>query len=84
VLVVDRTTLTRNVAPLERAGLIETAPSGDRRERLLRVTGKGLAALEEATPLWERAQESMVEGLGAPRWKGLIADLSAATSMTAK
>jgi DNA-binding MarR family transcriptional regulator len=40
-LVMDRTTLTRNVAPLERDGLVKRKRGPDRRERYLRVTPAG-------------------------------------------
>jgi DNA-binding MarR family transcriptional regulator len=60
LLVMDRTTLTANLKPLERRGLIEVlvAPR-DRRSRLLKLTGAGLALLAEATPVWERTHAAL-------------------------
>jgi DNA-binding MarR family transcriptional regulator len=47
-LVMIRTTLTRNVAPLEHDGLVTRGRGPDRRERYLRVTPAGRRALERA------------------------------------
>jgi DNA-binding MarR family transcriptional regulator len=53
LLAMDRTTLTANLKPLERRGLIETAPdTADRRVRLLTLTDAGRTLLAEAVPIW--------------------------------
>lgn len=64
-LLMDPTTLTRNLRPLERRGLIiiEADPR-DRRARRLRLTAEGLRAFEDAKPAWERAQRHVREALG--------------------
>jgi DNA-binding MarR family transcriptional regulator len=55
LLALDRTTLTANLKPLERRGLLETViDPKDKRGRLLRLTAAGLSVLAEATPIWER------------------------------
>ena len=47
-LVMDRTTLGRNILPLERDGLIEIGASpADRRRREVRLTAAGAARLRE-------------------------------------
>ena len=57
----DRTTLTRNLALLERDGLLETKQGrGDRRERIVSLTKAGRRALAKAMPLWETAQAEMI------------------------
>ena len=55
LLGMDRTTLTANLKPLERQGLVETAvdPS-DRRGRLLVLTSGGHNRLKTAWPAWQR------------------------------
>ena len=53
----ERTTLTRVGALLERNGWIDTAPSEDARERPFRLTGAGRRKLEEAFPAWQEAQD---------------------------
>ena len=55
LLVMDRTTLTANLKPLERRGLVEIAvDSADRRGRLLTLTTAGLLLLRSAMPIWQR------------------------------
>jgi DNA-binding MarR family transcriptional regulator len=74
-LVMDRTTLTRNLRPLERRGWVRTEAGDDRRERNLSLTRSGRAALERALPLWQQAQARLHEQLGDARWTRLRADL---------
>jgi len=65
-LEMDRTTLTRSLAILERDSLISIEPDPeDTRVRAISVTGTGLQKLIEAFPLWEAAQEAMAGMLGA-------------------
>jgi DNA-binding MarR family transcriptional regulator len=60
LLGMDRTTLTANLKPLERRGLIAVAvDAADRRGRLLALTPLGLGALHQALPLWERAHAEL-------------------------
>ena len=49
----DRTTLTANLKPLERRGLVEMLVNpADRRSRLLKLTDAGRALLAEAVQIW--------------------------------
>jgi DNA-binding MarR family transcriptional regulator len=58
VLVMDRTTLGRNILPLQRDGLIEVAASPkDRRRHELRLTEAGLEMHRKGVAHWEEAQE---------------------------
>lgn len=83
-LVMDRTTLTRNLKPLERQGLLEIAPGQDQRTRVVTLTASGHEALALAIPLWEQAQASVVEGLGQKRWSTLLSNLSDTVLLTHK
>ena len=78
LLAMDRTTLTANLKPLERRGLVELAvDSADRRSRRLVLTEAGRAQLIAALPVWRRTQketESVVPDSHAER---LRADLTA-------
>jgi DNA-binding MarR family transcriptional regulator len=82
ILGMDRTTLSRNLAPLERDGLLTLRPGPDRRVKLATITGKGRKLLEQAIPLWQLAQRQITGGIGAGRWEvirrelGRIAELS--------
>lgn len=75
-LVVDRSTLTRNLKPLQKARLLTVTPGNDRRTRLVALTAKGREALIEAIPLWKQAQFTFVEQMGEQRWERLREDLS--------
>jgi DNA-binding MarR family transcriptional regulator len=77
LLGMDRTTLTRNLAPLERQGWVRSEPGPDRRERTLALTRHGRAALERAKPLWREAQERIVGRIGAGQWQDLRSSLEA-------
>lgn len=76
----DRTTLTRNLRPLERDGLIETAPGDDQRVREISITAKGERVLGRALPLWERAQERVRARLGGANVERLVRDLRTAVA----
>ena len=74
-LVMDRTTLTRNLRPLQRRGWVRIEAGEDRRERNLSLTRSGRAALERALPLWQQAQARLHERLGDAHWARLLHDL---------
>ncbi|HEY9792552.1 MAG TPA: MarR family winged helix-turn-helix transcriptional regulator [Candidatus Obscuribacterales bacterium] len=81
-LVMDRTTLTRNVELLVRDGLAEVVQGKDKRMKLLQSTEKGRAILDKAIPLWEQAQAALVSRLGKQNWTDLSQKLAAVTAMT--
>jgi DNA-binding MarR family transcriptional regulator len=77
-LAMDRTTLSRETAPLIAAGLVQAQPDErDGRRRLLSLSDAGTARMREAHPLWAAAQASITEGFGAARTAGLIEELHA-------
>jgi DNA-binding MarR family transcriptional regulator len=75
-MLIDRTTLTRNLRVLEKDGLIETIPGGDQRAHTVRLSSKGERALARALPFWEQAQSRIVAGLGEDKFRALLKDLS--------
>lgn len=75
VMGMDRSTLTRNLRPLESEGLIKVGVEGWRRSRALEITTKGRAKLQQALPLWEKAQRALRHKLGDRRWQLLHGDL---------
>jgi DNA-binding MarR family transcriptional regulator len=83
-LVTDRTTLTRNLAPLERDGLVRIQVGKDRRSRIVTVTPRGSTLLADAYPLWKRAQARIIEAMGRSRWHGLLEHLSEVTALGRK
>ena len=78
VLVMDRTTLTRNLKPLETKRLVKIVPGEDRRTRTLTLTDKGRKTLEKSLPLWRQAQSEVIERLTFRRWKDLLKHLDQA------
>jgi len=79
----DRTTLSRNLKPLQRDGLLQVAPDDtDHRIQLVTLTTAGRAALVAALPLWQQAQQQLVGQLGAERFPTLLADLSSMVELT--
>jgi DNA-binding MarR family transcriptional regulator len=81
-LELDRTTLTRNLKPLARQGLLTIAPGSDKRTRVVTLTPEGEAALLKLLPLWEQTQSYMVEGIGEANSSLLLAQLSEAAALT--
>ena len=80
-LVMDRTTLGRNIQPLEREGLIETAPGrADRRVKELHLTKDGAARVRTATAGWKKAQARFEEVFGRKRSAELRALLGGVVS----
>ena len=61
----ERTSLTRNLRPLEQRDLIAVSPEGWKRTRLVEVTDAGHEILEQAAPLWQQAQQAVSDRLGA-------------------
>jgi DNA-binding MarR family transcriptional regulator len=67
-LVIDRTTLGRNILPLERDGLIAVKPSvSDRRRKELHLTTAGDKAYRDARKYWLEAQEAFETSFGGKR-----------------
>jgi DNA-binding MarR family transcriptional regulator len=68
----DRTTLSRNLKPLQAAKLVETRPDPqDARIKGLAATAKGRELLGAALPLWRQAQRDSNKRLGRDRWAAL-------------
>jgi DNA-binding MarR family transcriptional regulator len=72
LLAMDRTTLTANLKPLERRGLIEITPDpNDKRSRCLSLTDEGRSLLADAFPIWEATHEA-IEGKTEPCTPGTL------------
>jgi DNA-binding MarR family transcriptional regulator len=60
LLAMDRTTLTANLKPLERRGLVRIAiDRNDRRSRLLVLTRAGRSLLKKALPVWRKTHRAL-------------------------
>jgi DNA-binding MarR family transcriptional regulator len=64
IMGMDRTSLTRTLAPLQAQGLVAIAPGADRRSRAIRLTEAGDALRQRCRPIWRAAQEDLQRRLG--------------------
>jgi DNA-binding PadR family transcriptional regulator len=71
----ERTTLLRNLRPLQRDGLVRAKGAGRGGHMELEITAKGRTALARTLPAWRSAQDKVVATLGKERWSTIISDL---------
>jgi len=76
IMVTDRTTLGRNLLPMEKSGLIKVEPGDDRRTRIVKITDAGKRKLQEAYPLWKETQENIKQKMGLENWSSMISNIS--------
>ena len=74
----ERTTLVRNLRPLQRDGFVKVAGGGRGNRVELTITTKGRNQVEKLTPAWKSAQSAVVKTLGEKRWSAILSDLEAA------
>lgn len=75
----ERTTLVRNLRPLQRDGFVEVVGGGGRGNLVeLSITAKGRKQIEKLTPAWKSAQSAVVKTLGEKRWSAILTDLETA------
>jgi DNA-binding MarR family transcriptional regulator len=75
-LYMERTTLTRNLKPLEKSGLVQIKKSvTDARVRDVTITKAGKAKFREASRLWRKAQKRILLRFGEENWAALEIDL---------
>jgi len=74
----DRTTLTRNLKPLIKAGWVDMIPGPDARQRVAALTAAGAETLRRAQPAWAEAQALIDTTLGQDAVSGLHGALSGA------
>ena len=80
LLAMDRTTLTRVIAPLQRRGLLaQTQDEKDKRIRRLSLTDDGSSLLSEAEEYWDKAQSQMLEKIPPEVWAELRGQLAKLT-----
>jgi DNA-binding MarR family transcriptional regulator len=77
-IVMDRTTLTRNLRPLEKQGLVRINPGKDKREREVTLTTEGTKMLAQAVPIWKDVQARLTANMGKDRVTALLTGLRAA------
>jgi DNA-binding MarR family transcriptional regulator len=78
LLAMDRTTLTANLKPLERRGLVKVEVGDkDRRSRLLVLTPAGRRLLAKAVPIWRRTHRDLEHLLPKSQFRSMRAGLLA-------
>ncbi|SEC04605.1 transcriptional regulator, MarR family [Paenibacillus sp. GP183] len=83
-LLLDRTTLTRDLKLLERQGLVSITEGEDRRRRYIALTPEGRVMLSSALPLWEQAQTHVRMNMGDDRYEALLGNLSDVVKLNRK
>ena len=82
-MIIDRTTLTRNLSILQNHGLIKITASGnDKREKNIIITSKGKELLAKALPHWEKAQSTVIQKFGKENCNDMLLDLSKIIKLT--
>jgi DNA-binding MarR family transcriptional regulator len=78
VLAMDRTTLTANLKPLARRGLVKVmVDSNDKRSRRLALTPAGRRLLARALPVWRETQGALQRLVASADLEALLASLRA-------
>lgn len=74
----ERTTLVRNLRPLQRDGFVNFSGGGHGNLVELSITAKGRKQVEKLVPAWKSAQSAVVKTLGEKRWSAILSDLESA------
>lgn len=73
----DQSTLSRNLRPLEAAGLIEIAAvETDLRRRAVWLTEQGSTQLENALPIWRKAHDALSQLISPEQLRHLAVETS--------
>jgi DNA-binding MarR family transcriptional regulator len=80
-LAMDRTTLARDLRPLERRGLVSVSVGRDRRVRMAALTPAGRRLVDEVRPRWKDVQREVRTQLGDDHVARLMDELRAATAL---
>ncbi len=81
-MVMDPSTLARNLRPLEAQGLVEKVSREGRRSVNLSLTAEGRTMLKQGYPLWQEAQNRFVGHFGGETWERVRGFLAQAVSAT--
>ena len=83
-MLLDPTTLTRNLRPLQKAGYLSiTRSPTDGRAQIVSLTKKGEKTIEALFPLWQRANDQIRDALGPQGLSDLRDQLDRATAALA-
>lgn len=83
MLYMERTTLTRNLKPLQKQGLITiTRSARDARAREICLTREGKEKYQLARKLWRKAQRQILTAFGEEKWQQLEETLKTLRQLT--
>ena len=74
-LVMDRSTVTRNLQPLIAQGFLKVTGKTGRTGKTIIVTESGREAMRSALPYWKEAQAVLLNRIGEDRWERVLIDL---------
>ena len=74
-LAMDRTSLYRALAAMEKQHWVTMRDGPDSRTRTALLTRTGEAVLSRADPGWTSTQRALIERFGAAQWQNLVAEL---------
>jgi DNA-binding MarR family transcriptional regulator len=81
VLVLEQSSLSRNLAVLERLGLLRLVAGDDKRERIVTMTRAGRTMLARGYPVWKEAQGAIAAALDPKELEGQLRSLRRLTRM---
>ena len=81
-MLMDKTTLTRNVRLLEKRGFVRIRTGEDHRVKRIEPTDTGTEIITKARALWHEAQKDIVGKMGKSRMDRLFDDLAVLTEIT--
>lgn len=82
ILLMDQTTVTRNIEMLRKSGYVTiTKDNADSRRKTIALTGNGANKLAEALSFWEQAQSQIEKGLDAERYRDFLKTLKDITQL---
>jgi len=81
-LVMDRSTLTRNLKPLMNMSLLRFTQGDGGKQKSVELTDDGREALLKSAPYWERAQSHLVARFDPERWNRIMEDMAAIVEAT--
>jgi len=73
ILVLDQTTLSRNLKPLFRDGYLQlNVDPSDARTKLISLTTTGISLYNQAEPVWQKAQNDLEKKLGTTELQSIL------------
>ena len=76
LMVMERTSLYRTIAPLEAQNWVLIAAGTQGRIKAASITPAGQAALQRATEAWDETQQRLIGAIGRPAWQALETQLT--------